>query len=168
MYSKKLLGDRFKEIEAKRIAKILAHPNSHELRSKGAKATNELRKKNGTYKWKLAAPGRKSLNYLGRKPWSTGLTKETDERLKKISLNMKIHFDKPERQRFSKETTTFIKSRDIHCRQCFSLEDLVIHHIDMNQMNNSLNNLILLCRKCHNKLHLNFQHTRSRILTLKN
>ncbi len=31
--------------------------------------------------------------------------------------------------------------------------DLVIHHIDSNPSNNSLENLITLCKKCHNHFH---------------
>ena len=31
--------------------------------------------------------------------------------------------------------------------------DLIVHHIDFNDKNNSSNNLITLCKKCHLKFH---------------
>ena len=31
--------------------------------------------------------------------------------------------------------------------------DLVVHHIDSNNRNNSIENLMILCQSCHNKIH---------------
>jgi len=39
------------------------------------------------------------------------------------------------------------------CQQCGTNEDLVLHHIDLDRNNNEPNNLQLLCRSCHRKLH---------------
>ena len=40
-----------------------------------------------------------------------------------------------------------------HCSVCGSHQNLDIHHIDRNWRNNSLENLICLCRSCHIKTH---------------
>lgn len=39
------------------------------------------------------------------------------------------------------------------CSQCGATENLDVHHIDQNPNNNSIDNLMLLCRSCHMKLH---------------
>lgn len=39
------------------------------------------------------------------------------------------------------------------CMRCGSTEDLVVHHINTIRDDNNLNNLMVLCRKCHSKLH---------------
>ena len=50
-----------------------------------------------------------------------------------------------------------IKKRDgAYCRGCQALEterELIIHHKDNNNSNNSYSNLILLCRKCNYMVH---------------
>ncbi len=39
------------------------------------------------------------------------------------------------------------------CYICSSLKVIHIHHKDRNRKNNTLNNIVLLCRSCHLKLH---------------
>ncbi len=39
------------------------------------------------------------------------------------------------------------------CQICDCSERLVVHHIDRNKNNNNITNLIVLCRKCHGKVH---------------
>ena len=39
------------------------------------------------------------------------------------------------------------------CLNCGSDEDVTIHHENGNLEDNSLGNLVALCRKCHNELH---------------
>jgi predicted DNA-binding protein len=41
------------------------------------------------------------------------------------------------------------------CDVCEATEQVVVHHIDENRQNNSLDNLIPLCRSCHEKVHNN-------------
>ena len=53
------------------------------------------------------------------------------------------------------ELRNSIKDRDIICQDCGSSEWLGVHHKDLNRLNNSLNNLILLCWECHSKKHPN-------------
>ena len=53
-----------------------------------------------------------------------------------------------------KETHTIAMERDyFSCQTCGSLKSLVVHHKDNDDRNNSLPNLITLCRPCHAKLH---------------
>lgn len=63
----------------------------------------------------------------------------------------------------NKKTKDKIWKRDKNiCQRCNkqidkrlndSLFGGVIHHIDSNRKNNNLDNLILLCGKCHNEIH---------------
>ncbi len=39
------------------------------------------------------------------------------------------------------------------CERCESTENLLTHHRDHNRKNNSLENLEILCKKCHQKHH---------------
>lgn len=39
------------------------------------------------------------------------------------------------------------------CQLCNSDRHLVVHHIDKDKKNNNINNLIVLCRRCHGKVH---------------
>ena len=106
--------------------------------------------------------------------WNQGLTKETDERVKKggeatgKALKGKyvgkkswnwlggISFD-PYGIEFNNELKEKIRKRDNYiCQECEFTEKqleykLVIHHIDYNKKNNNLNNLISLCRSCHSQ-----------------
>jgi mannose-6-phosphate isomerase-like protein (cupin superfamily) len=52
---------------------------------------------------------------------------------------------------FNKKLKNKIKKRDNNCCQlCGATEDLHVHHIDYNKKNKDENNLITLCRRCHN------------------
>lgn len=43
-----------------------------------------------------------------------------------------------------------ILTRDKHlCTRCGSAKNIIIHHVDRNKKNNSLENLITLCKACH-------------------
>lgn len=39
------------------------------------------------------------------------------------------------------------------CYFCNSKDLLHVHHTDFNSLNNNINNLLVLCQKCHNKIH---------------
>lgn len=43
--------------------------------------------------------------------------------------------------------------KDKVCEVCGSTENLDVHHKDGNESNNVANNLMIVCRSCHNKLH---------------
>lgn len=61
----------------------------------------------------------------------------------------------PYGEEFTKKLKENIRERDGRlCQLCFIpqnkfKEKLIVHHIDFNKKNNSKNNLISLCRKCH-------------------
>lgn len=48
-----------------------------------------------------------------------------------------------------------VRQRDNYtCRECFvTNKRLEIHHVDLNQRNHALDNLILLCSMCHHSIH---------------
>lgn len=58
---------------------------------------------------------------------------------------------------FSHELKNKIRKRDgFKCQKCGKKEDSrkhLVHHIDFNPRNNSVKNLILLCRACHTDAH---------------
>ena len=63
--------------------------------------------------------------------------------------NRRKKFIQMKRYRFSGNWENIIK-RDNHCCQiCGYFNKIVIHHIDENNKNNNLNNLVILCRICH-------------------
>jgi len=39
------------------------------------------------------------------------------------------------------------------CSICLSIKRLEVHHIDQDRKNNSLKNLVILCKSCHSKIH---------------
>lgn len=53
----------------------------------------------------------------------------------------------------SKRRESIINKYDNKCAICGRFENLRIHHIDTNNKNNEEDNLILLCEKCHRKIH---------------
>lgn len=115
----------------------------------------------------------------GQAGWNTGLTKETDDRLKNSSQTMKgrkgyfLGKKRPEHSKkmsgknnpnwvggksFEPYTTKFniklkklIKERDNHICQICGNKGNNIHHINYNKEDCKPENLILLCRSCHSK-----------------
>ena len=45
------------------------------------------------------------------------------------------------------------KKRGLKCKYCSKKKKLTQHHIDNDPKNNTDSNLMLLCRKCHDKFH---------------
>jgi len=54
------------------------------------------------------------------------------------------------------------------CQECKSKNELQIHHIDGNSLNNKINNFILLCVSCHRKAHVELKSDKKVNLTCKN
>jgi len=46
-----------------------------------------------------------------------------------------------------------IKKKYKKCVKCNAFNNLIVHHIDYNKYNNQENNLVVLCRSCHGKIH---------------
>lgn len=42
----------------------------------------------------------------------------------------------------------------IECENCHSTKNLEVHHIDYDRTNNEIDNLKLLCKSCHKKIHI--------------
>lgn len=71
---------------------------------------------------------------------------------------------------FNKELKKQIKnSYSYICQLCNAANlDLDIHHIDYNKTNNSLSNLIPLCKSCHSKTNYNRKEWQTRLTEIKN
>ena len=55
---------------------------------------------------------------------------------------------------FKRKLSMLVRQRDnFTCQKCNNKKSLIVHHIDENTQNNSLENLVTLCRSCHGKLH---------------
>lgn len=134
---------------------------------------------------KLGKPGSPAWNKgKPESIWNYGLTKDSDERLKNHSQKMKEWKDNPFRRdkagfknpmwnggtsfepyglEFNKMLKNMVRNRDgFFCRLCKAPENKRIngrlhniHHIDYDKKNNSLDNLIMLCLKCHPKTNTN-------------
>lgn len=50
-----------------------------------------------------------------------------------------------------RQTTIHEKGDD--CHLCGPVDSVVVHHVDGDRTNNSLENLIPVCRSCHGKIH---------------
>jgi len=105
----------------------------------------------------------------GHVAWSKGLTKETHPSIKSISLKLIERYKdvnncpawqggksyEPYSRDFNSRLKHRIKERDNYsCRECdnkIKNQDLHVHHIDYDKMNNNENNLITLCNSCHAK-----------------
>ncbi len=61
-----------------------------------------------------------------------------------------------DRQNFGGHREEKIRINPI-CQICKEKENLVVHHIDQDKKNNSLNNFVTLCRYCHWGLHQFFK-----------
>lgn len=60
---------------------------------------------------------------------------------------------------FASKVRQLVRERDGNrCQSCGSTEHLCVHHRDFEKTNHDLDNLILLCRKCHTREHR--QHER--------
>lgn len=70
----------------------------------------------------------------------------------------------PYRSGFSATIRRLVRERDGGCcRQCGSTKNLCVHHRDFSKTNHSLDNLILVCRKCHTRIHLEEQRRRASV-----
>ena len=45
------------------------------------------------------------------------------------------------------------KSLEQICQKCGTNEKLIVHHKDNNYKNNNIENLMIICRGCHNTIH---------------
>lgn len=50
--------------------------------------------------------------------------------------------------------TNYRKVRKDECELCGSTINLCVHHIDGNRDNNDINNLLTVCKKCHQQHHV--------------
>lgn len=48
---------------------------------------------------------------------------------------------------------TYRRAKKEKCEWCGSKKNLLVHHLDENRYNNNLDNLITLCKSCHQKHH---------------
>lgn len=104
----------------------------------------------------------------GLVPWCKGLTKNTDERIKKIAISIsgENHHSWKGGRVFSDRSsgTMYYNRNGLHCIESHKVwcehnnfgcipKGCEIHHIDLNPKNNSIDNLILLPIDYHHKLH---------------
>lgn len=108
---------------------------------------------------------RMRLAHLGkRQPWSR--TKWLGEKNPRWSGGPGVHGRHS--SNFRHKISHEIMQRDGQkCKMCGKRSDLIVHHIDKNKQNDTVTNLITLCRPCHTKVHITknkvYEH---RLLTL--
>lgn len=62
--------------------------------------------------------------------------------------------DRVKRNRYDGKYFVILKRDNYKCQSCYHSSYLQIHHIDGDKKNNSEDNLIVLCRRCHRMVHL--------------
>lgn len=123
------------------------------------------------------------LKKSNRIVWNKGLTKKTDKRLnynrptllRKGSLGQKSIAWKGGRAEWFRKK--IINNKNVKCEFCSEKRKkfLIIHHKDLmgtiyesnglaNLENNRIDNLMILCRKCHNKLHIDIKKSNAIVL----
>jgi len=130
----------------------------------GRKLTQEIKDKisktrKGTPAWNKGKPGLK---------WSEERKRNHGDLIKRMGIKPPVRYGKDHHNwnggvsNYSKEWNgslhLIIWQRDKNrCRKCEKLgvkrTDLVVHHSDFNKMNSVEDNLILLCRSCHLRIH---------------
>ncbi len=108
------------------------------------------------------------MKLLNRKSWNFGLTKHTNELLRKIALkisegrmgdknwNWKGGYSVKDYGRdFNEYLKRSVRERDgFECVNCKENKMILhVHHIDENKKNNEIGNLVTLCARCHRLLH---------------
>lgn len=63
------------------------------------------------------------------------------------------HQDYSSAHHTSRKIAYLIEGKEEKCELCGSTKNIDVHHKDGNYRNNSIENLIVVCRSCHMKLH---------------
>jgi hypothetical protein len=138
-----------KTVRKKELWKFLQTPKSRKAQSEAQKLLSRLGLWHNTTheKGKCYNTG-KTWFKKGCQPWNKGISFMSGEKhpnWKGGRSALPYAFD-------FKKTRDKIKSRDnLKCRICGTNKNLCVHHIDSNKLNDSENNLITLCNKCHSK-----------------
>ena len=65
-----------------------------------------------------------------------------------------VHVQTDKRSKYKLQHVLIIeKDRPLICHICKSTENMLIHHNDENKLNNATENLTVLCRPCHQRVH---------------
>ena len=85
-----------------------------------------------------------------------------------LSISSELHqkMKKYNEIKWSEVVRKAIRDRDKVCKLCGKQNLLVVHHIDWNKKHSTEDNLILLCRKCHYKVHRNKDKYLQKLLDL--
>jgi hypothetical protein len=174
-FSKEYLGEeRYNEINEKRRLKISKNSNK-EACKRGQKIGADKRKTLPNYG--LTEEGRRKISVAlskankGKHPWNYGLTKFTNESIRKQAEAKTIHQDRIDRRAYgwTLSLRQKIRNRDgWRCSKCGKPQKeikgvLCVHHVDFDPKNNFEDNLISMCRSCHNAYHSHMQPKRAKL-----
>jgi len=73
--------------------------------------------------------------------------------LRKIGKNNPNYKNGESRTYYKNRCKYLSKILPLNCSLCNSTKKLVTHHVDGNYKNNILENITIVCRGCHNKIH---------------
>ena len=85
------------------------------------------------------------------------LTFATEKRLRPY-LDREFPGHRPVSMIVDKAINVFLDSQNepevkLACSKCGKTDGLIVHHLDKNRLNNDIDNLQYLCRRCHQKIH---------------
>ena len=166
-YSKECLGEeKYNKIEKNRKAKIKQNINLEACSRGGEKGIASRRNKpNFGFTEKglegLRENGRKTK---GRKAWNAGLTKHTDVRVKNQGMsqrknpNVLQHGIDFSVYGWTKKLAQEVRKRDYFtCQVCGKERVTIVHHENGDRKVNEMDNLVTLCRGCHQLAHMERQ-----------
>lgn len=94
---------------------------------------------------------------------SNALWSNPEERLKRTD-GIKKEWEQRKEKNFGTSKRQILEERGSKCERCDSTKNIIIHHIDGNNYQNTVGNhnkenLVILCRSCHSKLHRQLEKT---------
>lgn len=143
-------GIKFKGYGNRKFCSLKCAHKNNDFRKNMSKSKKDNPTKYWLSKKRPKMKNVKGFNRTGTTPWNK--SKQCPQLAKENHWNWQ-EGKSSEKHSFYFKTLSKQLRKKANCTLCNINNDLVVHHIDLNKENNSLDNLVVLCRSCHAKLH---------------